>query len=112
MANTTASSRSSSQASGVVAPLSTVLLIELYLNYGQSPLQRQIYGSGGPCDTAGYTFAAYSADVGRISSSAGFNNCNQVRLKNTSGAIGYFFQSLNFPAQFDNNTVEYHPYHS
>ena len=73
IANATVSARRSSQASGTVTPLTLTLLIQLFINYGQNPrdLQREIYGSFRPCDTAGYTFAAYSADVGRISSPAG-----------------------------------------
>ena len=111
MANATVSARSSSQASGTVTTLTSTLLIQLFIDYGQNPLQREIYGGYGPCDTAGYTYAAYSADVGRISSSAGYNNCNAIRLKDTGGSHGYFFQSVNFPGSFNDGTVEYHPYH-
>lgn len=103
-------SKKLSQADGRATPLTEWLLIRLYINYNQNSLQREIYGTAGPCDGAGYTFGAFAGDPKRMSSSQGYNGCNAVRLRNLQGQFAYLFEPANWVSGWNDNTDQYHPY--
>lgn len=102
--------KKASQAGMSATPLTEWVLIRLYNNPGWTSLQREILGTAGPCDGAGYTFGAFPGDPPRLSSSRGYNGCNAVRLRNLQGQYSYLFQPANWLTAWDNNTNQYHPY--
>lgn len=88
----------------------------LYSQYNQGGLgQRLLRGSGGPCDSAGYTFPAVLPNDNFVKSFTGYNNCNAMRTKSdagTGGIYSYYASPGNLSSWLVGHVVEWHPYHS
>jgi hypothetical protein len=71
------------------APRAETLLSTVFEHRGWKGLSVHIWGYGGPCDVAGYTFdtTAHNAAVNGISSYFVYNNCWGSSIYNNAGTV-------------------------
>jgi hypothetical protein len=90
--------------SGLQGTLGSTLLMAWWRDAGFGGTQTTIYGNSGGCDSAGYRVEPSDYWKKNLSSIAGYNGCNRVRLYNIaltqSGA--YNLQISNLGAYNDN----------